>query len=240
MPATAAPALDLEHNWLPFTPNRDFRENPRLFARAEGVHYYTPDGRAVLDGSSGLFTTPAGHARREIADAVHKQLLELDFSPSFQRSHPKAFEASGRCAALMPDGVDKIFFCNSGSEAVDTAMKIALAYFRAKGQATRTVFVSRERAYHGVGFGGVALSGLVNNRRTFGPGLPQALHMRHTHMKDPLRSVTNIYGSAELGTMAMETPLSILLRRLAVNNQTPFEKIFGDVKRITKFAHFIQ
>ena len=185
MPATAAP-IDLDHNWLPFTPNRDFRENPRLFARAEGVHYYTPDGRAVLDGSSGLFTTPAGHGRKEIADAVHKQLLELDFSPSFQRSHPKAFEAANRVAALMPEGVDKIFFCNSGSEAIDTAMKIALAYFRAKGQSSRTVFVSRERAYHGVGFGGVALSGLVNNRRTFGPGLPQALHMRHTHLKENL------------------------------------------------------
>ena len=96
-------ALDLDHNWLPFTPIRDFREKPRLFARAEGVHYYTPEGKAVLDGSSGLFTTPAGHGRREIADAIHKQLLELDFAPSFQRSHPKAFEAAGRVAALMPD-----------------------------------------------------------------------------------------------------------------------------------------
>ena len=179
-------ALDLDHNWLPFTPIRDFREKPRLFARAEGVHYYTPEGKAVLDGSSGLFTTPAGHGRREIADAIHKQLLELDFAPSFQRSHPKAFEAAGRVAALMPEGIDKIFFANSGSEAVDTAMKIALAYHRAKGQASRTMFVSRERAYHGVGFGGVALSGLVNNRRTFGPGLPQALHMRHTHLKENL------------------------------------------------------
>lgn len=180
--STSSP--DLDHTWLPFTPNRDFRDAPRLFARAEGVHYFTPDGRAVLDGSSGLFTTPAGHGRREIADAVHKQLLELDFAPSFQRSHPKAFEAAGRVAALMPDGLDKVFFCNSGSEAIDTAMKIALAYFRAKGQGSRTIFVSRERAYHGVGFGGVALSGLVNNRRTFGPGLPQALHMRHTHLKE--------------------------------------------------------
>ena len=101
--------LDLSHAWLPFTPNRDFRDRPRLFARADGVHYYTPDGRAVLDGSSGLFTTPAGHGRREIADAVHRQLLELDFAPSFQRSHPKAFEAAKRVATLTPEGLDKIF-----------------------------------------------------------------------------------------------------------------------------------
>jgi beta-alanine--pyruvate transaminase len=189
-------SVDLDHNWLPFTPNRDFRDQPRLFARAEGVHYFTPDGRAVLDGSSGLFTTPAGHGRREIADAVHRQLLELDFAPSFQRSHPKAFEAANRVAALMPEGLDKVFFCNSGSEAIDTAMKIALAYHRARGQASRTTFVSRERAYHGVGFGGVALSGLVNNRRTFGPGLPNALHMRHTHLRENLFTK----GEGEQGT----------------------------------------
>ena len=180
--ATATPKLD--HHWLPFTPNRDFHDEPKLFARAEGVHYYTPDGRAVLDGCSGLFTTPVGHGRKDIAEAVYKQLLELDFVSSFQRSHPKAFEAAERVAKLTPEGIDKVFFCNSGSEAVDTAMKIAMAYHRARGQASRTMFVSRERAYHGVGFGGVALSGLVNNRRTFGPGLPTTVHMRHTHLPD--------------------------------------------------------
>ena len=186
MPAATSKSVDPKYHWLPFTPNRDFRAEPRLFARAEGVHYYTPDGRAVLDGSSGLFTTPAGHGRREIAEAVHKQLMELDFSPSFQRSHPRAFEAAERVAKLTPDGLDHIFFCNSGSEAVDTAMKLALAYHRARGHGSRNIFVSRERAYHGVGFGGVALSGLVNNRRTFGPSLPNALHMRHTWSKDEL------------------------------------------------------
>lgn len=175
-----------DHLWLPFTPNRDFREEPKLFARAEGVHYYTPDGRAVLDGCSGLFTSPIGHGRKEIAEAIYKQLLELDFVSSFQRSHPKAFEAAEKVAALTPEGIDKVFFCSSGSEAVDTAMKIAMAYHRARGQSSRTIFVSRERAYHGVGFGGVALSGLVNNRRTFGPGLPNAVHMRHTHLKENL------------------------------------------------------
>ena len=181
--ATAQPA-NLDHHWLPFTPNRDFHAEPKMFVRAEGVHYYTPDGRAVLDGCSGLFTTPIGHGRKEIAEAVYKQLLELDFVSSFQRSHPKAFEAAERVARLTPEGIDKVFFCNSGSEAVDTAMKISMAYHRARGQSSRTMFVSRERAYHGVGFGGVALSGLVNNRRTFGPGLPNAIHMRHTHLKE--------------------------------------------------------
>ncbi len=180
----AAATPNLDHHWLPFTPNRDFHDEPKLFSRAEGVHYYTPDGRAVLDGCSGLFTTPVGHGRKDIAEAVYKQLLELDFVSSFQRSHPKAFEAAERVARLTPDGIDKVFFCNSGSEAVDTAMKIAMAYHRARGQSSRTMFVSRERAYHGVGFGGVALSGLVNNRRTFGPGLPTTVHMRHTHLPD--------------------------------------------------------
>jgi beta-alanine--pyruvate transaminase len=177
-------AFDLGHFWLPFTPNRDFADAPKLFARAEGVYYFAPNGRKILDGSSGLFTTPAGHGRTEIADAVHRQLQDLDFSSSFQRSHPKAFEAAERVAGIMPGGIDKIFFCNSGSEAVDSAMKIALAYHRARGQGSRTIFVSRERAYHGVGFGGVALSGLANNRRSFGNGLPHVVHMRHTHLKE--------------------------------------------------------
>ena len=123
----AAATPNLDHHWLPFTPNRDFHDEPKLFSRAEGVHYYTPDGRAVLDGCSGLFTTPVGHGRKDIAEAVYKQLLELDFVSSFQRSHPKAFEAAERVARLTPDGIDKVFFCNSGSEAVDTAMKIAMA-----------------------------------------------------------------------------------------------------------------
>ena len=181
-----APTIDHDRTyyWLPFTPNRDFHAEPKIFARAEGVYYYTPDGRPILDAASGLFTSPAGHGRKEIAEAVYKQLLELDFVSNFQRGHPKAFEAAQRIAQLTPPGLDRIFFCNSGSEAVDTAMKMALAYHRAQGQATRTLFVSRERAYHGVGFGGVALSGLVNNRRTFGPGLPNAVHMRHTHQND--------------------------------------------------------
>jgi beta-alanine--pyruvate transaminase len=174
-------ASSLDHFWLPFTPNREFKREPRLFARAEGVHYFTPEGRRVLDGCSGLFCTPLGHGRREIADAVHAQLLELDYTPTFTRAHPKAFELAARIAELTPPGLDRVFFTNSGSEAVDSAMKIALAYHRARGEGQRTMFVSRERAYHGVNFGGVALSGLVRNRETFGPGVPGVVHMRHTH-----------------------------------------------------------
>jgi beta-alanine--pyruvate transaminase len=179
----SAATPDLSNHFLPFTPARDFRAEPKLFARAEGVFFYDMDGREVLDGSSGLFTTPAGHGRREIAEAVYKQLLELDFTSSFQRSHPKAFELASRIAKLLPEGLDRIFFVNSGSESVETAMKLSLAYNRARGEGTRQLFVSRERAYHGVNFGGVALSGMVNNRRSFGMSLPAVAHMRHTHLE---------------------------------------------------------
>ena len=178
--AGAMPAMD--NHWMPFTPNRTFHEDPKIFVKAKGVHYFDASGRKILDGSSGLFTTPAGHGREEIAQAVYRQMLELDYTPSFLRGHPKAYELASRIARLMPAGLDKIFFANSGSEAVDSAMKIALAYHRARGQGQRQIFVSRERAYHGVNFGGVALSGMVNNRRSFGTGLPHAVHMRHTHI----------------------------------------------------------
>lgn len=174
----------LEHLWLPFTPNRDFKADPRLFARAEGVHYWTDDGHRLLDGCSGLFCVPLGHGRREIADAVHRQLLELDYTPTFTRAHPRAFELATRVAGFTPAGLDRVFFANSGSEAVDTAMKIALAYHRARGDGQRTMFVSRERAYHGVNMGGVALSGLVRNRESFGPGVPGVVHMRHTALPE--------------------------------------------------------
>jgi beta-alanine--pyruvate transaminase len=176
--------LALDHFWLPFTPNREFKREPRLFARAQGVHYFTPEGRRVLDGSSGLFCTPLGHGRREIADAVHEQLLTLDYTPTFTRAHPKAFALATRVAELTPPGLDRVFFAGSGSEAVDTAMKIALAYHRARGEGQRTMFVSRERAYHGVNMGGVALSGLVRNRESFGTGVPGVLHMRHTQLPE--------------------------------------------------------
>ena len=170
----------LERHWMPFTNNREFKRAPRLFVRAEGMHYYTPDGRKVLDGSSGLFTSAAGHCRPEIAAAVARQLETLDFTPSFQRSHPGAFELADGVAALTPKGLDHVFFCNSGSEAVDTAMKVALAYHLARKEGQRNYFVSRERAYHGVNIGGTALSGMVRNREVFGALMPGILHLRHT------------------------------------------------------------
>lgn len=178
-PLTETPA-SLEHQWLPFTPNREFKANPQMFARAKDQYFYDLDGRPVLDAGSGLFTTPAGHCRSEIAEAVHAQLLSLDFSPSFLRAHPQSFELSTRLAGLLPEGLSKLFFVSSGSEAIDTAMKICLAYQRAVGTPGRSMFVSRERAYHGVNFGGVALSGMVNNRRAFNSVVRGVVHMRDT------------------------------------------------------------
>ena len=171
---------NLERHWLPFTNNREFKREPRLFVRASGMHYYTPGGRKVLDASSGLFTSAAGHCRPEIAAAVARQLETLDFTPSFQRSHPGAFELADGVAALTPAGLDHVFFCNSGSEAVDTAMKVALAYHLARKEGQRNYFVSRERAYHGVNIGGTALGGMVRNREVFGALMPGVLHLRHT------------------------------------------------------------
>jgi len=171
---------NLERHWMPFTNNREFKREPRLFVRASGMHYWTATGRKVLDGSSGLFTSAAGHCRAEIAAAVAKQLQTLDFTPSFMRGHPGAFALADGVAALTPQGLDHVFFCNSGSEAVDTAMKIALAYHLARNEGQRAYFVSRERAYHGVNIGGTALSGMVRNREAFGALLPGVLHLRHT------------------------------------------------------------
>jgi beta-alanine--pyruvate transaminase len=176
----AMTAESLERHWMPFTPNRDFKHHPRMFVRASGMHYFDPSGRKVLDGSSGLFTSAAGHCRPEIAAAVGEQLQTLDFTPSFLRGHPGAFALADGVAALTPKGLDHVFFCNSGSEAVDTAMKVALAYHLARNEAQRTYFVSRERAYHGVNIGGTALSGMVKNRDTFGALMPGILHLRHT------------------------------------------------------------
>jgi len=174
----------MEHQWLPFTPNRDFKADPKLFGTAKGVYYYDPAGRPVLDGVSGLFTTPAGHGRVEIADAVRDQILELDFTPGFLRSHPKAFAAASRVAALLPAGLNRIFFAASGSEAIDTAMKICLAWHRARKEGTRAMFVSRERAYHGVNIGGTALGGIGNNRRILGNMVSGVVHMRHTWLPE--------------------------------------------------------
>lgn len=174
----------LEHYWMPFTANRDFKANPRMFVSGEGMYYTSHEGKRILDGSSGLFCVAAGHGRREVADAVGKQLIELDYCAPFQSAHPLAFELAQRVAALTPGDLDYVFFTNSGSEAVDTALKIALAYHRARGQGQRMRFISRERAYHGVNIGGTSLSGLVKNREAFGVGLTGVAHLRHTWLPE--------------------------------------------------------
>jgi beta-alanine--pyruvate transaminase len=178
--------VSLDAYWMPFTPNRDFKRDPKIVVRAEGMYYWNDRGQRIIDAASGLFCCAAGHGRREIAEAVGRQLAELDFIAPFLRGHPLQFEFARRIAELAPGDLRRIFFANSGSEAIDTAMKLALAYHQARGQPGRTMFISRERAYHGVNFGGVALAGLVNNRRRFGPGLPGIAHMRHTHLKENL------------------------------------------------------
>jgi beta-alanine--pyruvate transaminase len=167
--------------WMPFTANRQFKKSPRLFSSAEGMYYTSVDGRQVIDGSAGLWCVNAGHGRKQIAAAVERQLMTLDFAPSFQMGHPLAFDFAERLAEVAPKGLDRVFFTNSGSESVDTALKIALAYHRANGQASRTRLIGRERGYHGVGFGGTSVGGMVANRRAFTTLLPGVDHIRHTH-----------------------------------------------------------
>jgi beta-alanine--pyruvate transaminase len=171
---------DLAPFWMPFTANRQFKAAPRLLARAAGMHYETPDGRKILDGTAGLWCVNAGHSRPSIVAAIQKQAAELDYAPPFQMGHPLAFEFARRLGELMP-AHDRIFFTNSGSEAVDTALKIALAYHRARGDAARTRLIGRERGYHGVGFGGMSVGGIAGNRKAFGAMLPGVDHLRHTH-----------------------------------------------------------
>ena len=172
---------NLEAYWMPFTANRAFKKKPRLIVRAEGMHYWSHDGRQVLDGTSGLWCVNAGHARPEIADAVKDQLMELDYVAAFQMGYPKVFELAARLVSIAPTGLDHVFFTNSGSESVDTALKIALAYHRVKGDGSRTRLIGRERGYHGVNFGGVSVGGMVANRKHFGALLAGVDHLRHTH-----------------------------------------------------------
>jgi beta-alanine--pyruvate transaminase len=163
---------DLDAFWLPFTPNRDFKAHPRILARAEGMQYFDAQGRALLDTCSGLWCVNAGHGREPIVEAIRKAAGELDFAPPFQFAHPTAFELARRIAALAPDGLDHVFFVNSGSEACDTALKIARAYFQKRGQGTRFGLIGRARGYHGVTFGGISVGGIANNRKPYGPLLP--------------------------------------------------------------------
>ncbi len=175
---------DLRAFWMPFTANRQFKKNPRMFVAADGMYYQTSDGRQVLDGTAGMWCCNAGHNRPKITEAIGKQAKELDYAPAFQMGHSKVFELANRLVELAPEGIDHAFFTNSGSESVDTALKIAIAYHRANGEGQRTRLIGRERGYHGVNFGGISVGGIVNNRRFFGSLLNGVDHLPDTHIPE--------------------------------------------------------
>lgn len=172
---------NLEAYWMPFTANRQFKSNPRMLASAKGMHYTTVEGREILDGIAGMWCVNAGHCREPIVEAVQRQVATMDYATAFQMGHPAEFELASRLSAILPGDIDHAFFCNSGSEAVDTALKIALAYHRVRGEGARTRLIGRERGYHGVGFGGISVGGIVPNRKFFGPLLNGVDHLSHTH-----------------------------------------------------------
>lgn len=180
-PVTGQRTNDLGPFWMPYTANRQFKKAPRMLVSAEGMYYRSDDNREILDGTAGLWCVNAGHRRKTIVEAVQRQVDTLDYSPAFQMGHPGAFELAAKLVQMMPDGIDHVFFTNSGSEAVDTALKIAIAYHRAKGDGARTRLIGRERGYHGTGFGGISVGGIVSNRKVFGPLLNGVDHLPHTH-----------------------------------------------------------
>ena len=212
---------DLDAFWLPFTPNRAFKRAPRLISRAKDMYYFTPDGHAVLDGLAGLWCTNAGHNRDVIVGAITRQAAELDYAAAFHFAHPKAFELASRVAALAPADLNRVFFCNSGSEAVDTALKIALAYHNVRGEGGRTRLIGRERGYHGVGFGGISVGGIVNNRKFFGSLLTGVDHLPATysrehqaftagepewgaHLADDLERIVALHGASTIAAVIVE------------------------------------
>ena len=212
---------DLDAFWLPFTPNRAFKRAPRLIARAKDMHYFTPDGRAVLDGLAGLWCANTGHNRDSIVSAISRQAAELDYAAAFHFAHPKSFELASRVAALAPGDLNRVFFCNSGSEAVDTALKIALAYHNVRGEGARTRLIGRERGYHGVGFGGISVGGIVNNRKFFGTLLAGVDHLPATysrehqaftrgepewgaHLADELERIVALHGASTIAAVIVE------------------------------------
>ena len=197
---------NLEAFWMPFSANRQFKKAPRMFVGAKDMHYTTSDGRQVLDGTAGLWCVNAGHCRPKITEAIRAQAGELDYAPAFQMGHPKAFELASQLATIAPTGLDHVFFTNSGSESVETALKIALAYHRAKGDGARFRLIGRERGYHGVNFGGISVGGIVSNRKMFGTLLTGVDHMRHTH--DPARNGYS-KGETEHGSELAEDLLRI-------------------------------
>ncbi len=212
---------DLEAFWLPFTANRSFKKNPRMIAGAKDMHYITPEGRKVFDAVAGLWCCNAGHNRQPIVEAIQKQAAELDFSPTFQFGHPKAFQLASRIASLAPGDLDHVFFANSGSEAVDTALKIALAYWNVRGQGSKTRLIGRERGYHGVGFGGISVGGIVSNRKFFGSLLAGVDHLPHTynrqeqafskgepewgaHLADELERIVTLHDASTIAAVIVE------------------------------------
>jgi beta-alanine--pyruvate transaminase len=180
-PSSGPLPTKLDAFWMPFTASRQFKSAPRMLAKAKDMHYWTPDGRQVLDAVAGLWCVNAGHARPKIVAAIAAQAAEMDFAPPFNMAHPKAFELAEKLVALAPSGLDKVFFTNSGSEAVDTALKMAIAYHRARGEGQRTRLIGRERGYHGVNFGGISVGGIAGNRKSFGTMVGGVDHLRHTH-----------------------------------------------------------
>src|SRR3954451_12285486 len=212
---------DLDPFWMPFTANRAFKKRPRLISGAKDMHYITPEGRKLLDGSAGLWCTNAGHNRDPIVAAIQRQAAELDYAPAFQFGHPQAFELANRISALAPGDLDHVFFCNSGSEAVDTALKIALAWQAVRGEGMRTRLIGRERGYHGVGFGGISVGGIVNNRKMFGTLLAGVDHLPSTynrehqaftkgepeygiHFADELERLVNLHGASTMAAVIVE------------------------------------
>ena len=207
--------------WMPFTANRQFKSAPRLLARAKGMYYYSDDGREILDGTAGLWCVNAGHGREQISEAVSKQIRELDYAPLFQMGHPIVFEFAERLTEITPEGMNRVFFTTSGSEAVDTALKIAIAYHRVRGEGARQRLIGREKGYHGVGFGGISVGGMVGNRKFFGSMLPGVDHLRHTldlehnafsrglpkwgeHLADDLERLVQLHDASTIAAVIVE------------------------------------
>jgi len=212
---------DLEAFWMPYSANRAFKAEPRMITGAKDNHYFTPDGRSILDGTAGLWCCNAGHCRAPVVEAIQAQAASLDFAPTFQFGHPIAFEVASRIASEAPEGLDHVFFANSGSEGVDTALKIALAYHKVKGQGGRTRLIGRERGYHGSGFGGISVGGIVNNRRFYGGLLGGVDHLPHTynrseqaftkgepgwgaHLADDLENIVALHGADTVAAVIVE------------------------------------
>ncbi|MGL5363746.1 MAG: aspartate aminotransferase family protein [Bosea sp. (in: a-proteobacteria)] len=222
-PASSSAAVpnDLEAFWMPFTANKSFKQNPRMISRAKDMFYYTPEGRPIMDGTAGLWCCNAGHARRPIIEAIQAQAEELDYAPAFQFGHPKVFAAAARIAALAPADLDHVFFSGSGSEAIDTALKIAIAYWNVSGKGAKQRLIGRERGYHGVGFGGISVGGIVTNRKFFGSLLAGVDHLPHTynraeqaftkgepdwgaHLADELERIVTLHDASTIAAVVVE------------------------------------